>query len=145
MIARLRTNALLRALRVDKMTLAALGATLHLYRERATRERIPLYRMLAVTPCELRRRAEAYVVAIPGSTVIESDAYVGGGALPQARIASIAVAVPSAHPDVLAAGLRRETPAIVARVDDGRLILDLRTIAPEEDETVIAAVGASLR
>jgi L-seryl-tRNA(Ser) seleniumtransferase len=140
LIARLRTNPLLRAFRVDKMTLAALGATLHLYRDRASRDRIPLYRMLAVTLGELRKRAREYVGAIPGSTMIESDAYVGGGALPQARIASIAVALPVAHPDALAARLRRESPAIVVRVDDGRVILDLRTIAPEDDETVIASL-----
>ncbi|MEO6834864.1 MAG: L-seryl-tRNA(Sec) selenium transferase [Candidatus Tumulicola sp.] len=140
LIARLRANPLLRALRVDKMTLAALAGTLHLYRDRASRERIPLYRMLGTTLDELRERAKPYLAAMPGSTIVESDAYVGGGALPQARIASIAIALPAARPDRLAAGLRRENPAIVARVDDGRLIFDLRTIAPEEDDTVIATV-----
>jgi len=143
LIARLRGNPLLRALRVDKMTLAALGATLHLHRDRSSRNRIPLYRMLAATPDELRERAKPYLAAMPGSSVVDSDAYVGGGALPQARVPSVAVALPASHPDRLAAKLRGENPAIVARIEDGRLLFDLRTIAPEEDDSVIASVTAS--
>ena len=141
LIARLRSNPLLRALRVDKMTLAALGATLRLHRDAASRARIPVYRMLGATLDELRSRAQAYVAATPGARVVESDAYVGGGSLPQSRVASIAVAYPAEHPDELAAKLRRNTPAIVARIDGNRVILDLRTIAPEEDHTVIAALA----
>jgi L-seryl-tRNA(Ser) seleniumtransferase len=139
-IARLRVNPLLRALRVDKMTLAALGATLRLHRDGESRKRIPLYRMLAFTLDELRERAKAYLAAMPASSVVESDAYVGGGALPQARVASIAIALPAQRPDLLAAALRRENPAIVARIADGRLLFDLRTIAPEEDDSVIATL-----
>jgi L-seryl-tRNA(Ser) seleniumtransferase len=140
LVARLRTNPLLRALRVDKMTLAALAATLHLHRDRASRARIPLYRMLGATVDELRERAQPYLAAMPGASIVESDAYVGGGALPQARIASIAIALPAARPDLLAASLRRESPAIVARIEEGRLLFDLRTIAPEEDDSVIATL-----
>ncbi|HVA34440.1 MAG TPA: L-seryl-tRNA(Sec) selenium transferase, partial [Candidatus Baltobacteraceae bacterium] len=139
-VSRLRSNPLVRALRVDKTTIAALAATLHLYRDRASRERIPLYRMLAATLDQLRARAQPYFEAIPGASIVETDAFVGGGSLPQARLASIAVALPVAHPDVLAASLRRANPAIVARIDEGRLLFDLRTIAPEEDDTVIATL-----
>ncbi len=139
-IARLRANPLLRALRVDKMTLAALAATLHLHCDRTSRARIPFYRMLATSLDELRERARAYVAAVPGAAIVDSDAYVGGGALPQMPIASIAVALSPERPDVLAARLRRDTPAIVGRVDAGRLLFDLRTVAPEEDDTVIATL-----
>jgi L-seryl-tRNA(Ser) seleniumtransferase len=139
-IARLRTNPLLRALRVDKMTLAALGATLRLHRDRASRARIPLYRMLGTTVDELHARARAYSEAMPAAAVVESRAYVGGGALPQTAIASVAVALAPERPDLLAARLRRDNPAIVARIEDGRLLFDLRTILPEEDDTVIATL-----
>ena len=139
-IARMRSNSLLRALRVDKMTLAALGATLALHRDPALRNRIPIYRMLAATIDELRERARAYAAAVPGAEVVESVAYVGGGALPQARIASVAIAVACEYPDGLAARLRRNMPAIVARVEGGRVLLDLRTIAPEEDAAVKTAL-----
>lgn len=144
LVARLRNNPLLRALRVDKMTLAALAATLRVYRAGSARDRIPVYRMLAASLDELRIRAQAYLTAIPGATAIESDAYVGGGALPQARIASIAVALSTEKSDSLAARLRRNDPPIVARIEDRRLLLDLRTVAPCEDEAVLSAVAAQL-
>jgi L-seryl-tRNA(Ser) seleniumtransferase len=141
-IARLRTNPLLRALRVDKMTLAALAATLRLHRTPQSRARIPFYRMLASTLDELRARAGAYLATVPQARVVESDAYAGGGALPQTRIASLAIALPAERPDSTAAALRREHPAIVARISDGCVLFDLRTIAPDEDDTVIAALSA---
>ncbi|MGA8324867.1 MAG: L-seryl-tRNA(Sec) selenium transferase [Candidatus Cybelea sp.] len=137
LIARLRNNPLLRALRVDKMTLAALAATLQLYRDGAVR-RIPIYRMLAATLDELRARARAYVATIPNAKIIESDAYAGGGALPQSAIASISVAISTDTPDALATHLRRANPPIVARIDEARVVLDLRTIAPEEDQVLLA-------
>jgi L-seryl-tRNA(Ser) seleniumtransferase len=140
LIARLRNNPLLRALRVGKLTIAALGATLRCYRDRAARERLPLYRKLAATLDELSERAKAYVRALPGASASESLAYIGGGALPQASIASIAIAVPSERPQRLAARLRAGEPAIVSRIERGRLLLDLRTIAPEEDQLVIASL-----
>jgi L-seryl-tRNA(Ser) seleniumtransferase len=144
LVARLRTNPLLRALRVDKMTLAALAATLRIYREASARERIPIYRMLAVTLDELHNRARAYLAAIPGTTASESAAYIGGGALPQARVPSIAVAISAEKPDLLAVCLRAQKPAIVGRIEEGRVLLDLRTIAPEDDDGVIARVRTQL-
>ncbi|MBV8531401.1 MAG: L-seryl-tRNA(Sec) selenium transferase, partial [Candidatus Eremiobacteraeota bacterium] len=138
LLARMRNNPLLRALRVDKMTLAALGATLELYRAEMP-ERIPIYRSLAATIDELRSRAQAYAV-FSDATIVESDAYFGGGALPQARVPSIAVAISSEIPHDLAARLRAASPPIVGRIEEGRLLLDLRTIAPDEDGAVVAVL-----
>jgi L-seryl-tRNA(Ser) seleniumtransferase len=140
-IARLRSNPLVRALRVGKLTLAALSATLQCYRNRASRERIPLYRMLATTLGELRDRSRAYISSVPGASTIEVEAYVGGGSLPDAGIPSLGVALPAEHPEAIAATLRRRTPAIVARIEAGRVVFDLRTVAPEEDVEVIAALS----
>jgi L-seryl-tRNA(Ser) seleniumtransferase len=144
LVARLRNNPLLRALRIGKLTLAALGATLDAYRDDATRERLPIYRMLATTLDELRARANAYLRAIPSAQTVESDGYVGGGALPRERIASIAVALTSTSPRGLAATLRLGDPPIVARIENDRVLLDLRTIAPEDDEATIAALSRLL-
>jgi L-seryl-tRNA(Ser) seleniumtransferase len=140
LIARLRENPLVRALRVDKMTLAALAATLQLHRTAESRARIPLYRMLGTTVDELRARARPYAATMAGAAVVESDAYAGGGALPRARIASIAISLTVKNPTAFAAGLRRENPAIVPRIERDRLLFDLRTIAPEEDDSVISTV-----
>ncbi len=140
LIARLRDNPLVRALRVDKMTLAALAATLQLHRSAESRVRIPLYRMLGTTVDELRARAAPYLAAMSGATVVESDAYAGGGALPRARIPSIAISLAVKNPALFAAALRRENPAMVPRIERDRLLFDLRTIAPDEEDTVISTV-----
>ena len=141
LVARLRANPLLRALRVDKLTLAALDATLRLHRE--NRERIPIYRMLATSLDELRERARTYLAAIPQTAVVESNGYLGGGTLPGQEIESIAIAVTTGDAGALAARLRGATPPIVARIEDGRVLLDLRTIAPEEDATVISTLQSA--
>jgi len=140
LIARLRSNPLLRALRVGKIALAALRATLLLYRNGETR-RIPIYRMLAASPDDLRDRARCYLEKIPEASVVESDSYVGGGALPQSAVSSIAVAIVARQPDALAARLRKGDPPIVARIEEGRVLLDLRTIAPDEDDIVIGRLS----
>jgi L-seryl-tRNA(Ser) seleniumtransferase len=144
LVARMRNNPLLRAVRVGKMTLAALGATLQLYRDGSWRECLPIHRMLAATLDELRRRARTYLDAMPNARAIDSEAYVGGGALAQERIASIAVAIETEKPDRLAARLRAQRPPIVARIEKGSLWLDLRTIAADEDRIVISALEKAL-
>ncbi len=141
LLARLRNNPLLRALRVGKLTIAALAATLLLYRDGTARERLPTLRMLAATIDELRVRARRYVDAIPSASVVESEAYVGGGALPQSAVPSIAVAIATAQPDALTARLRKGATPVVARIEAGRVLLDLRTIASDEDDVVVAALA----
>ncbi len=140
LVARMRSNPLLRALRVGKMTLAALGSTLRLYRDDSLRERLPVFRMLAATLDDLRGRSQAYLDAVPRASIVDSDAYLGGGALAQERVASLAVAITTENSDGLAADLRDALPPIVARIAQRRVLLDLRTIAPDEDETVIGAL-----
>ncbi len=140
LIAPLKNNPLLRALRVGKMTLAALDSTLQCYRSGTFRERLPVVRMLAATIAELRHRGGAYLAALPNARLTESDAYVGGGSLAAERIASIAVAFESGNPDRLAARLREATLPIVGRVERGRLLLDLRTILPADDGAAIATL-----
>ncbi|MBV8489148.1 MAG: L-seryl-tRNA(Sec) selenium transferase, partial [Candidatus Eremiobacteraeota bacterium] len=140
LVARLRSNPLLRALRVDKMTLAALGATLRLHRDSESRKQIPIYRILGASLEELRKRAQRYLSAVAGSELLESQAYVGGGALPETHVPSIAIALATDDPKERAANLRRGEPSIVARVNEGRLLFDLRTILPEQDAAVVAAL-----
>ncbi len=135
-VARLRSNPLIRALRVDKVTLALLAATLRLYADKESRESIPFFAMLAQSQEELRSRARRIAAAAPAAHVVDTEARVGGGSLPQARIPSVGVAVASAQPDELAARLRRGTPPIVARIEQGRVLLDLRTVAPQHDDAL---------
>jgi L-seryl-tRNA(Ser) seleniumtransferase len=142
-IARLRANPLLRALRVDKATLAALGATLQLHADPAIRETIPLYRMLA-TPVEaLRERARALQRQFPALSLVDTEAFAGGGTLPLDPIASSGVAfLPAAGATLALARLRAAVPPLVARIDDARVVIDLRTIDPADDARVAGALAA---
>ncbi len=143
LIARMRANPLLRALRVDKLTLAALTETLRIWAAPERRNEIPLYAMLSATIGELRARASACVKAIDGAEIVETTSYAGGGSLPQSALPSIGVALkPSGGATAAAAALRKNDRPVIARIEDGRLILDLRTIAPAEDRVAIAALKA---
>jgi L-seryl-tRNA(Ser) seleniumtransferase len=136
LVDRLRRHPLQRALRADKLTLAALEATLALYLdpERAARE-IPVLRMLGEPAAAVRARAER-LAHLVGGEVEQTVARVGGGALPLAELPSFGCAVE----EELAARLRAADPPVVALVRDGRSVLDCRTIAEAELEDVAAAV-----
>ncbi len=139
-VARLRSNPLVRALRVDKVTLALLGATLRLYADKESREQIPFYRMLVVSIDALHERATRIASQVSNAKVIETEGRVGGGSLPHASISSVGIALGSEDPDAVVARLRRGTPPIVARIDDQRVVLDLRTVAPEHDDAIVTAL-----
>ncbi len=138
LVERLRRHPLQRALRADKLTLAALEATLALYLdpERAARE-IPVLRMLAESAEAVRARAER-LAGLVGGDVEQTVGRVGGGALPLAELPSFACSVE----EEVAARLREAEPPVVALVRDGRCLLDCRTIAAAELEEVARAVTA---
>jgi L-seryl-tRNA(Ser) seleniumtransferase len=141
LVDRLRRHPLHRALRIDKLSLAALEGTLLLYLEpdRALRE-VPVLRMLNEPVEEVRARA-GRLAAVAGGELEESVGKMGGGALPLASLPSFACAVDEA----LAAPLRDHVPAVVGRVHDGRLLLDCRTLDDAEAVEVAAAVLAVRR
>jgi L-seryl-tRNA(Ser) seleniumtransferase len=136
LVEQLRRHPLQRALRADKLTLAALEGTLLLYLdpERA-RQEVPVLRMLTEPAEAVRGRAER-LAALCGGAVEETVARVGGGALPLAELPSFACAVE----EELAGPLRAGEPPVVAVVRDGRCLLDCRTLAEGEVEDVAAAV-----
>jgi L-seryl-tRNA(Ser) seleniumtransferase len=138
LVDRLRRHPLHRALRIDKLSLAALEGTLLLYLEpaRALAE-VPVLRMLREAPDTVRARAERLATAV-GGEVEETIARVGGGALPLHELPSFACAVEES----LAAPLRHHEPAVVGIVRDGRLLLDCRTLADAELDILAAAVAA---
>jgi L-seryl-tRNA(Ser) seleniumtransferase len=143
LVARVRNNPLMRALRVDKLTFAALIETLRLYASPESRAHIPLFRMLGATVEELHARAARYCSSVTELQIVETTAYVGGGSLPERGVPSVAVSY-SKDVDALAAALRRGTPPIVARVESGKLLIDLRSVLPEQDPQVIAALQHTL-
>lgn len=147
-IERIRTNPLTRALRVDKLTLAALEATLALYRDsaRAFRE-IPTLAMIAADVASLRARAEGLTTRLRSRgircDIIDTDASVGGGAFPTARIPSVAVSLAGSaeRHDVR---LRASEPPVVTRILDGRVLVELRTVPPALDDDLGAIIERAL-
>jgi len=143
-IAKLRKNPFARAMRVDKLTLSALEATLRLYLEpeRALKE-VPVLAMLTERAEEIETRARSVVSALRSSNidaeVAPSTASVGGGAFPTAEIASSAVVL-SADAERTEERLRRGEPAVIGRIADGKLLLDLRSVLPREDGTLVQAI-----
>jgi L-seryl-tRNA(Ser) seleniumtransferase len=144
LIARLRKNPFARAMRVDKLTLSALEATLRLYIEpdRALKE-IPVLSMLTETVREITARAETIAAKLRAAgieaKVAESSASVGGGAFPTAAIPSRAIVL-SHNSRELEERLRLGEPAVIGRVSDGELLLDLRSVLPHEDELLADAI-----
>jgi L-seryl-tRNA(Ser) seleniumtransferase len=153
-ISRMRQHPLNRALRIDKLTLAALEATLRLYRDpqQATLQ-IPTLRMLAVKEGTLRERAEKIAAGLTEQlaeladvTVVESWSQVGGGSLPGHDIPSVSLAVNPRKTSVdhLENALRLGEPAVFCRIQQQQLLLDLRTIQPEEDSLLQQALVQAL-
>lgn len=144
LVAKLRKNPFARAMRVDKLTLSALEATLRLYLEpqRALRE-IPVLSMLTATVEELTARAEAVAARLRAAgidaSVAESSASVGGGAFPTAAIPSRAIVLSRNGQDA-EKNLRLGEPAVIGRMAEGHLILDLRSVLAHEDELLIEAI-----
>jgi L-seryl-tRNA(Ser) seleniumtransferase len=147
-VERIVKHPLMRALRVDKLTLSALAATLEAYRDPQLAERsIPVLSLLA-TPLEnLRNRAERLApqisaTGVASAEVIEDEAYVGGGSVPSQAIKTVCLALTSKSQTAaqLAAALRTGKPAVVGRIKDNRLLLDLRSVAPKFDMALVEAV-----
>ncbi len=143
-IDRIRAHPLMRALRVDKMTYAALGATLAEYVAGREANTVPVRRMLAMTAEEIRPRADFVASALNAradwsADVIAGVSAVGGGSAPGVELATwlIAIAHRGTTADALANRLRRLTPPVIARVQNDRIVIDLRTVFPEQDAILI--------
>jgi L-seryl-tRNA(Ser) seleniumtransferase len=143
LIARIRRDPLARAMRPDKVTLAAVAATLGLYRAgRATKE-IPLWRAIAMPIGDLQARAAHLASAVSGSA-ISTEATFGGGALPGVAVASCGVALETRKPDALLAALRAGDPVVIGRIDRDRVVLDLRTVEPSRDAALLGTIQRAL-
>jgi L-seryl-tRNA(Ser) seleniumtransferase len=146
LIARMRSNSLFRALRVDKLIYAALEATLLEY-VRRDHDAIPTLRMMRLTKEAIGKRAEALATRIAAPKlkveILDGESILGGGAAPSSSLSTrvLALTCEGFSADELAARLRSSDPTIIARVEEGRVLLDLRTVFPEQDTPVAAALN----
>jgi L-seryl-tRNA(Ser) seleniumtransferase len=138
LIAKLKRHPLTRAIRPDKATLAALGATLvHFALGEAERE-VPVWRMIAATAAEIEERARDVIANLEergsGWEIGDGRSAVGGGSLPGETLPTrVLLSPPGLDAERLSARLRSFSPAVVTRIERGRLVLDLRTVRPVED------------
>jgi L-seryl-tRNA(Ser) seleniumtransferase len=149
LIARVRRDPLARAVRPEKVTLAALAATLGLYRAGRATAGIPVWRMISAEPAALRRRAATILTSLPEAVrarvaVAAMTSAVGGGSLPGETLESAGLVVRGPGATAFAARLRAGNPPVVARVDGGAVHLDLRTVDEADDMTLTQALAGAL-
>lgn len=137
LIQRLKVHPLARAIRADKMALAALTATLEHYIKGEALECVPVWRMISRDLNEIRTRAEKWQKAIQRGEVIEARSMVGGGSLPGETLPTWTLALDLDHPNRMLELLRQGSPAVIGRVENDRLLLDPRTVEPERDPELI--------
>jgi L-seryl-tRNA(Ser) seleniumtransferase len=145
LVARMRSNSLFRALRVDKLTYAALEATLLAYVKR-DHDAIPTVRMMRLSKGEIGERAKALAEKFNSPKlrldVVEGESVIGGGAAPSSVLPTTLLAVTSRElsAETLAERLRASDPPVIARVEEGRVLIDLRTVFPAQDEMIVSAL-----
>jgi len=147
LVEQLRRHPLARALRMDKATIAALTATLVHYLRGEALENVPVWRMISAPVDGIQRRARRWARAIgEPAKVVDGRSMVGGGSLPEESLPTRLVAIPADGPYVtdMARRLRLGEPPLVARIERDALLLDPRTVLPQQDSTVIRVVRAAL-
>ena len=138
-LAKLKRHPLARALRVDKLTYAALIATLEHYRRDEALEQIPVWRMISRSLDDIRTTAERWAAQV-GGAVVHGESTVGGGSLPGAALPTALLALECESPDRAMEKLREADPPVIARIADGRVLLDPRTVLPEQEVGLLTAL-----
>ena len=146
-LGRIRTHRLMRALRVDKMTYAALEATLLEYARGRAHQTVPVASMIALSAAQIEDRARTVAEGLRASTrvqveIIDGVSTIGGGSAPGSEIPTrlLSVSVGTERPDALEARLRHSDPPIIGRIEHDRILLDLRTVLPQQDQALTDAL-----
>lgn len=140
LIAKLKRHPLARAIRADKLCLAALSATLLHYLKDEARTEIPIWRMISMSTESLRQRAQNWVNTLGIGEVIEGQSTVGGGSLPDETLPTFVLALSARSPNSILAQLRINQPPVIARLEADKVIFDPRTIMPEQENDLISSI-----
>ncbi|MCE2456341.1 MAG: L-seryl-tRNA(Sec) selenium transferase [Dehalococcoidia bacterium] len=144
-VATVSRHPLARAVRIDKLSMAALSATLLHYINGDPESEVPVWRMISATIAELTARADSWKSAAgPGASVVSARSAIGGGSLPGETLESVALRIDcnelGTTPDVALSELRKGTPPVIGRIEDDSVMLDPRTVLPEQDEAVAGTI-----
>lgn len=148
LISQLRRHPMARALRVDKLTFAALDATLRSYQRGQATSELPVWQMISATVETLTARVQGWLTAlqragIPGD-IITGESAVGGGSLPGETLPTVLLAIQHAAPDAVAARLRSQTPPVVCRIQRDQLLFDPRTVLPHQEADFLRVLHSAL-
>jgi L-seryl-tRNA(Ser) seleniumtransferase len=144
LVSKIKKHPLARAIRVDKLCLAALSATLLHYLKDEAISQIPIWRMIAEPPDHIRQRALRWVDILGQGEVIPGQSTVGGGSLPEETLPTFLVAVTVPSPNRVLAILRVTRPAVIARLQDDRLVFDPRTVLIEQEPILLASLSRAI-
>lgn len=140
LVAQCQSHPLARAVRPDKTALAALSATLMHYLKGEAEEKVPVWKMISAAPEQLRQRAKRWQEVLKTGQILKEKSMVGGGSLPGETLPTFALALETPNPQTAAHHLRSFTPPIIPRIANDQVLLDPRTVLPEQDENLIDAV-----
>ncbi len=144
LLDKIKKHPLARAVRADKTALAGISATLlHYLKDEAERE-IPIWRMMALPVEEIRNRAEAWRAALGMGEVVPGESAVGGGSLPGATLPTFTLALAARSPNKFLKNLRESHPPVIARAENGKVLLDPRTVFAEQDSALLNALRNAL-
>jgi len=142
LLERIRHWPLTRALRVDKTTIAGIQANLGHYVRREAIDKVPIWRMMTATAQVIGARALALLEALGadghGCALIEGQSKVGGGSLPEQTLPTVLLALPTGDASAMAARLREGTPPVIGRIADDRVLLDMRTVLPGQEPSLLS-------
>jgi L-seryl-tRNA(Ser) seleniumtransferase len=144
LIAKIKKHPLARALRADKTCLAGLTATLLHYLKDEARQEIPIWRMLGLPLDTLKSRAQAWQNGTGCGQVLASESTLGGGSLPEESFPTWVLSLAVKSPDRFLARLRKNQAPLIARTENDRILLDPRTVLPEQDSAVLACLKMAL-
>jgi L-seryl-tRNA(Ser) seleniumtransferase len=145
LIARIKKHPLSRALRADKLCHAALMATLQHYLKNEAERKIPVWQMIAKSPRQIKATAESWKRQLGAGQVIKSQSTVGGGSLPGEVLPTYVLALPVKSAERFAARLRGQNPAVIARTEKNRILLDPRTVLDDQDHKLISILKPILQ
>ena len=144
LIDQIKVHPLARAIRADKMALAALNATLGHYLRGEALEKIPVWQMISTSESEIKKRANTWKKKLKMGEVIQAQSMVGGGSLPGETLPSWVLALDLDHPQKILAALRDGTPSVVGRIDNDQILFDPRTVLPDQDQEFLKRLNSIL-
>ncbi|HSM70989.1 MAG TPA: L-seryl-tRNA(Sec) selenium transferase [Anaerolineales bacterium] len=144
LLDKIKKHPLARAVRADKVALAGVTATLTHYLKDEAERKIPIVRMMSLTPEQVKVRAEAWQEALGQGEMIESESTVGGGSLPEESMSTFVLSLYVRSPDKFLKKLRGSNPPVIARTENDKVLFDPRTVLEEQDEKIISALRSLL-